>query len=182
MKKSSNINRSNIVSGPLSLWLDSCASIGNRNKVVRAPFPSVVCWGACFVLGEGSKITSDHLIDCTRTVRLGSNTIIAGSGSQIWSHGYIHDADGPGRYRIDGKVNIGNNVYLGSRCIINLGVNIAPACIIGAGAVIAKSLPKPGFYVGAGLRILPRPLSPAFRDNLHMETSKCLCEKVYFKY
>lgn len=181
LRKSTNIGRSNIINGPLSLLLDKDASIGNRNKIVRATSPNVVDWGANVTLGEGTRVTADHLIDCTRSVRLGAYSILAGSGSQIWTHGYIHATHGPGRYRIDGAVNIGHNVYLGSRCIINLGVGVASASIVGAGAVVSKTLTKPGLYVAQGLRTLPLPPSPQNRESLFQVNSVNLCERVYQK-
>ena len=179
--EAANINRSNIFDGPLSVLLASNASLGNRNKVMRAPSPTVVGWGAALVLNEGARITSDHLIDCTRSVYLGAHSILAGSGSQLWTHGYIHALSGPGRYRIDGCIDIGNNVYLGSRCIVNLGVSIAPGCTIGAGAVVSKALKRSAFYVAAALRDLPLVDEPDTRFILKKESSPKLCESVYYK-
>lgn len=181
LRDGANINRSNIVNGPLSLVLDHTASIGNRNKILRAPSPTVVAWGARLELNEGARITSDHLIDCTRSVRIGSHSILAGSGSQVWTHAYVHASSGPGRYRIDGAVVIGHNVYLGSRCIVNLGVHIAPASTVGAGAVVSKPISSPGLYVGAGLRALPPVEDPTSRSVLRKEKSASLCEDVFVR-
>ena len=40
-----------------------------------------------------------------------------------------------------GKVEIGNNVYIGADAIINYGVTIGDNCIIAAGAVVTKDVP-----------------------------------------
>lgn len=40
-----------------------------------------------------------------------------------------------------GKVEIGNNVYIGADVIINYGVTIGDNCIIAAGAVVTKDVP-----------------------------------------
>ncbi|SUX30562.1 acyltransferase [Chromobacterium vaccinii] len=181
LRSAANVNRANLMSGRFSFYLDKDASIGNRNKIIRGPSPTVVDWGATLKLGEGARITADHLLDCTRSIFLGAYTILAGSGSQIWSHGYVHDSDGPGRYRIDGRVSIGNNVYIGSRCIINLGVSISPSSTVGAGAIISKSLLYSGFYVSAPLRFLPGIQTPDRRHALRRMRSNNLCEIVYFK-
>lgn len=55
-----------------------------------------------------------------------------------------------------GKIKIGNNVYIGNAALILPGVTIEDNCIIGAGAVVTKSVPtnsivagNPGRIVGA---------------------------------
>ena len=179
--KAVRVGRQNVLSGAVVIRLLEYASIGNRNKVLRSWNPAVVSWGAQFRLERWARITSDHLIDCTRSVHIGEYSILAGSGSQLWTHGYIHDQHGAGRYRLDGLIGIGNNVYVGSRCIINLGVNISPGCSIGAGTVISKSLINPGFYVSAPVRYLPVPIDPSKRVGLRKEKDEILCEPVFFK-
>jgi acetyltransferase-like isoleucine patch superfamily enzyme len=175
------IGRSNIVNGPLSLLLREDAALGNRNRITRSASPGVVDWAAALRLGRGSKVTSDHQIDCTRNVSLGEFSILAGSGSQVWTHGYVHATHGPGRYRIDGAVAISHNVYVGSRCIVNLGVAIAPGCIVGAGTVVSKSIEEEALVVGAAVRRLPRPPDPLTRQDLVVERGAMLCEAVYRK-
>jgi acetyltransferase-like isoleucine patch superfamily enzyme len=176
-----DINRANIANGPLALHLLESASIGNRNKITRGSSPDVVCWGASLVLRRGARLTADHLVDCTRSVDVGEYSIVAGSGSQLWTHGYVHHAHGPGRYRIDGPIRIGHNVYLGSRCIVNLGVSIAASSTVGAGTVVSRSIDGAGLYVGASMRSLSPIGEPDGRADLVPETGDTLCEPVYFK-
>lgn len=45
---------------------------------------------------------------------------------------------------IFGRINIGNNVYIGMGTMILPGVTIADNCIIGAGSVVTKSFLKSG--------------------------------------
>lgn len=177
----SQIGRGNIMNGPLAVRLMEQASLGNRNKVTRGPSPAVVAWGAQLRLERAARLTSDHLLDCTRSICMGEYSILAGSGSQVWTHGYVHSQRGPGRYRVDGPVGIGSNVYIGSRCIVNLGVDIASGSSIGAGSVISKSLTSPGLYVGMGLRQLPVPGDPLARPDLQEQRSASLCEAVFLK-
>jgi acetyltransferase-like isoleucine patch superfamily enzyme len=179
--RSSRIGRSNLFYGNFSLYLKTKASIGNRNKIYRSQLRSVVCWSSSFVVGENSIVTSDHLIDVTRSITMKSHSIIAGNGSQLWTHGYIHSQKGPDRYRLDGKITIGNNVYLGSRCILNLGVKIVDGCTVGSGSVVSKSLTTPALYVGASLRCLPLPIDPSSRPDLEQQMYVSLCEKVFLK-
>lgn len=146
-----NLNR---ISGPLYLSLGERAAIGNMNTVKRAAKP--ITWGkSIFKIGAGSKITSRHLIDCTRSVKLGEYSILAGMSSQVWTHGYIHAPIGSDRYRIDGSVNIGNNVYVGSSVVVNPGVCVCDKVTVGSHSTVSRSLKEPGLYVNQALRHIP---------------------------
>lgn len=47
-----------------------------------------------------------------------------------------------------GRVNIGNNVFIGASTIVLPNVTIGDDVIIGAGAVVTKNLPSDGVYTG----------------------------------
>ncbi|MEO8313290.1 MAG: hypothetical protein ABI645_00715 [Pseudomonadota bacterium] len=181
MRSDSRIGRMNILNGPFDLVLRTQAAIGNTNKIVRGPLGLVTVGRSVLRLGVLTKITSNHHIDCTKSVRFGDFSILAGVGSQLWTHGYIHDADGPGRYRVDGAIRVGDNVYIGAGCIINMGVNIVTAAIVGAGTTVARNLDQPGLWVSAAMRHLPRPAAPLQRTELVMVNDPRLCEPVYLK-
>ena len=141
----------NRVMGPLWLILDAHAGVGNQNTIVRAR--RGVSWGrAVFRLGKWSKLTVGHVVDCTRSVIVGDHSTFAGRGSQIWTHGYLHAPQGLDRFRIDGSIRVGNNVYIGSSCVFNAGVRVSDAITVGAASCIARSLDVPGLYVSQPLR------------------------------
>ena len=177
----SSIGRANLLNGRISVLLAQRAALGNRNRVLRAPVPEVAHGPASLRIGHWSKITSDHKIDCTCSVRIGRYATVAGSGSQLWTHGYVHAQQGPARYRVDGPVHIGNNVYIGSACIVTTGVRIADGIIVGAGTTVARSLTAPGMYVSAGIRQVDRPAAPGSRADLQRIDDPRLCEAVYRK-
>ena len=180
MGKMAIIGHLNRVNGPIELVLDKRAAIGNRNTISRGPLG--VTWGlARLQLGRLSKITANHWVDCTRSVTFGDYTTLAGKGSQIWTHGYVHDEKGPGRYRMDGSVSIGSNVYIGSACFVSMGVTIGDGIVVGGGTSVAKSLSEPGTYVSAAIRRLPRPPTPEQRDDLVAVTDPDLVEPVFEK-
>jgi acetyltransferase-like isoleucine patch superfamily enzyme len=181
LRRSASVGRMNLMSGPLSLALAQEAAIGNRNSILRAKKGVVSVGPALLRLGKLSKITSDHYIDCTCSVRMGDHSILAGTASQVWTHGYVHDLVGPGRYRLDGSVRIGHNVYVGARSVLSMGVQLADGVIVGAGTTVARNLTEPGLYVSSVLRQLPRPGDPAKRDDLQAVDSPTLCETVYRK-
>lgn len=175
------IGRANVIAGPLSVLLRREGAIGNSNKVVRGPQGAVTIGPASLRIGRLAKVTAEHRIDCTRSVRIGDYSTLAGIGIQVWTHGYVHETTGPGRYRVDGSVAIANNVYLGASCIVSMGVDICAGVIVGAGTTIARTIDEPGLYVSSAIRQLPRPVNPADRPDLIAETDPTLSERVYVK-
>jgi acetyltransferase-like isoleucine patch superfamily enzyme len=151
--ESAHIQKLNQIQGPLIVILQKQAAIGNQNKIVRAKKP--VSWGHSMLkLGELSKITSRHTIDCMRPVIFGNFSILAGYSSQVWSHGFVHAQQGSDRYRVDGSISIGNNVYIGSASIINPGIKIGDGITVGSSSSVSRSLLQPGLYVNQSLRYI----------------------------
>lgn len=50
-------------------------------------------------------------------------------------------------------VNIGSDVWLGTRVVITAGVSIGDGCIVGAGAVVTRDLPAGAIAVGVPARV-----------------------------
>lgn len=151
MRRQAYLDRFNRISGPLSVSLAETAALGRGNVVMRAPHPTSI-GPAMLRLGRLSKITSSHLVDCTCSIRIGNYSTVAGAGSQLWTHGYKHASEGPGRYRIDGPIVIGDNVYIGSASVITAGVTLASRVSVGSHSSVSKSLLVPGSYVSQRLR------------------------------
>lgn len=178
MRTGAYIQHLNVVKGPISVSLAKRGAIGNRNIIKRASEP--VTYGpAQFRLGELSKITASHVVDCTRSVIMGDFSILAGLDSQLWTHGYYHFPEGPNRFRVDGPIIIGHNVYIGSACVIGAGVRIANRVVVGSHSSVSKSLEKPGMYVSQPLRYIEMDIDDTL-DKLEPVTKTC-CEKVYIK-
>lgn len=170
-----NLNR---LFGPIELMLSETAAIGNKNSIYRAPIG--VTYGAAFLkLGILSKITANHRLDCTRSILIGDYSTLAGHESQLWTHGYYHDKVGSGRFRLDGEIEIGNNVYIGSRCIINAGVKITDAVVVGSNACVSKSLLLAGTYVNQPLRFIEQSDVLDARDKFAKVQGYTICEEVY---
>ncbi|MFG6519367.1 acyltransferase [Sulfitobacter sp. 1A13496] len=181
LKSEARLGHMNFCRGPVSLRLGRGADLGNRNTVSRAPrgvtFGSAQLW-----LGQGAKITAGHTLDCTQSIQLGNYATLAGKNSQIWTHGYVHEDEAPKRYRVDGRVIIGNNVYLGSSVIVTGGVLICNGVSVGVGSCVTKHLTEPGFYVSGELRMLPKPVDPESRSDMERVTAPELIETVYRKH
>lgn len=180
LRRMARIGHMNFCLGPFSIWLKTRAVIGNRNTVTRAG-TGISTGPAQIRLGDLSKITANHSIDVMSSVIFGDFTTLAGKGSQIWSHGYVHNEAGAGRYRVDGRVRLGDNVYVGSSSLITGGVTIVDKVIVGVGVSVAKSLEHPGLYVSAPIRMVPRPADPETRSDLIRCEDLSLSETVYQK-
>lgn len=181
MRKGAYFGRGNVLRGPFDVHMRANAALGHGNRVTRAG-AGISTGPAKLVLGALAKITAGHRVDCTRSVHLGAFSTVAGFGSQIWTHGYVHDIDGPGRYRMDGRVVIGENVYVGSGCLLFQGVRLAKGVILGGGTPVARSLLERGLYVSSAIRQLPRPEAPDQRADLKRVEDPSLCEPVYLKH
>lgn len=57
-------------------------------------------------------------------------------------------------YRVKSKTIIGNDVWIGERAIILLGVNIGNGAVIGAGAIVTKDVPPYAIVAGVPAKII----------------------------
>jgi acetyltransferase-like isoleucine patch superfamily enzyme len=110
-------------------------------------------------IGTNCYLGDDTLISSACTVTLGS-FVLVGHGTQIMDND-SHPLDAELRYRdyeamlkgeprgeiSTGKIQIGNNVWIGCNCIILKGVNIGNNSVIAAGSVVTKSV-DPDTMVG----------------------------------
>jgi acetyltransferase-like isoleucine patch superfamily enzyme len=169
----------NVLKGPFNLELDKKAAIGNKNYITRSNL-GITYGESDLILGELTKITTGHHIDLTQSISFGKFSILAGVRSQMWTHGYYHANTGKDRIRIDGKIQIGDNVYIGSGCIFNPGVKVGNAIHVGSGSVVSKDLEKPGMYVSQGLRHIENSLDKV-KSKLKKVKDHGLVELIYKK-
>lgn len=91
----------------------------------------------CWIFSDDVETAEPYLVSIGDNVMISSNVLFT-----------THDASAeyyiPGASDIFGRINIGNNVFIGMGSIVMPGVTIADNCIIGAGSVVTKSFLKPG--------------------------------------
>jgi bifunctional N-acetylglucosamine-1-phosphate-uridyltransferase/glucosamine-1-phosphate-acetyltransferase GlmU-like protein len=97
-------------------------------------------------IGKDSIITKGHYIDASGGVVIGRDVTLAGSGIQVWTHGFDLK-----HTMIIAAVTIGDAVYIGSRSLLLQGIRITSGVSVGAGTIVSRSIDEPGFYVSSQL-------------------------------
>lgn len=102
------------------------------------------------IIGENTELYNTK-IDSIRPflVTIGDNTLI--TGARILTHD-ASTKKGLGYTKL-GKVNIGDNVFIGINSIVLPNVTIGNNVIVGAGTVVAKDVPDNSVVVGNPMRI-----------------------------
>ena len=108
-----------------------------------------VTGGAKLVIHDYVGMTSTSIY-CQNHVEIGSHVLI-GADTIIMDtnfHSMDYQIRGTSKegYQHKGTINtapviIGDNVFIGTRCIINKGVNIGEGSIVAAGSVVVKDIP-----------------------------------------
>ena len=92
-------------------------------------------------------------------IEIGNNVYFSGGDTNLITHdGSIPRTYDMGiaekRYDSFGKIKIGNNCFIGMRCIILKGVTIGDNCVIGAGSVVTKDIPSGSVACGVPARVI----------------------------
>ena len=125
-------------------------------------------------IGEGTQLKSPFSCDYGRHIRIGRNgfvnygcvfldcnLITIGDDAQIGPGVHIYTALHPldsdirkSSLEAAKPVTIGDNVWLGGRCVICPGVTIGDNTVIGAGSVVVRDIPANKLAVGNPCRVV----------------------------
>ena len=101
----------------------------------------------------GAKIGNQCLI-CTPIiggdswlVSIGDNTVIS-TDVELVLHDYSISRVIPEKSNLYGRINIGNNCFIGARSIIMYGVDISDNVIVAAGSVVVNSISDKNVIIG----------------------------------
>ncbi len=103
---------------------------------------------AVIKIGDFSRIHGS-CIHAFEKIEIGNNCLIAANCQIIDSNG--HATEKNMRLSSQGStspIKIGNNVWIGTGCIILPGVTIGDGSIVAAGSVVTKSIPENSIYGG----------------------------------
>lgn len=110
----------------------------NANKIIN---------GGRFIAGNNVTITNKHLFDLCGNILIKEKVVIGGANSLFYTHGF--DCYGNISY---GDIILQRNIYVGANTIFLPGCIINSEIVVGAGAVISKSLKEKGVYGGNPVR------------------------------
>lgn len=152
MHDNCKIRHLNFIKGYMSVEMKKGVWINSQNKIT-SPYRNERTWHLpSFRVGKNVTIIMHHIFDVTDDIEIGEGCLFAGVGTQVWTHAFIKGNKQD--VRVDGKVVIGRNCYIGSSSIICSGVKVTDNVVIGAGTIVSKNLIKQGLYVSQPIRYI----------------------------
>lgn len=119
---------------------------------------SIICYPYRISIGYNCFINRNVYITARADITIGSNVLI---GPGVVINSGMHHYDDPNTiirdqgHRIQ-PITIGNDVWLGANSVIMPGVTIGDGCIIGAGAIVTKSIPPYSVAVGIPAKVIKK--------------------------
>lgn len=147
MKEGARIKFFCIFKGVMNVILKEYSTIGKQNKLSNPLYNDKI---TTFELGRKSTVSCGSFIDLSRDVIIGDNSCLAGIGTQVFTHSFMHQ-EGEPNTKVMAPIFIGRNVYIGTRCIITSNVRIADNVVVGAGVTVSRSIMESGTYVNGPL-------------------------------
>ena len=108
-------------------------------------FCSVVVSDGRLKIGDNFFMNNHSSLNCMGEIEIGDNCLF-GESVKLYDHNYDYRKnDGlpfnkKGHRR--GKISIGHNCWLGSNCVVLMGVTIGDNVIVGANTVVHKDIPS----------------------------------------
>ncbi len=100
-------------------------------------------------IGRNCLIGRGNVIVCVERIAIGDGSLLA---EYVTLHDHDHRHQGAGSLDRQGwasaPIVIGEEVWLAAKVSVMKGVEIAPHAVVGANAVVSRSLPERGVYAG----------------------------------
>lgn len=125
LESNSEIRSDNFIGAPVKGVIDEAIDFSNQNLYI----------------GKNSSILRKNYFDVVDEIYIGENVVFGGNGSEIWTHGFDTN-----RKMLKGKVEFGDNIFIGSNCVFTKNISIVGGTTIGPASVIYKSIYTPGVY------------------------------------
>jgi len=126
------------------------------NDVHLARFCTLRAGERGITVHDGAGINTRSFVDGNGGVEIGPNCLLS-PGVQVLSGNHvIDDPDVPIRFQgtAYGKVTIGKDCWLGTNVIILPGVTVGRGAVVGAGAVVTKSIPEFSIALGVPAKVV----------------------------
>lgn len=154
------------IDGPMIVHVSGICQVGRACCFKSRPYRRIdlsvtpqgrLILGENVFLNQGVRIAATQSIEIGRDVQIGDETVILDNDY----HG-VGGADSK-----SAPIIIGDGVWLATRVIVLKGVTIGKGCVVGAGAVVTKSIPPYSFAAGVPaqvVRSLEQPAQPTVGD------------------
>ena len=128
-------------------------SLGKMGSNCHFQTPICVTGGPAVEMGSDVSIAAFVHIWGEGGVRIGSQVMI-GAGTCITSRGHDYNVDPMWASATAAPVVIGDNVWIGTNCVILPGVTIGNGAVIGAGAVVTRDVESRAVVAGVPARVI----------------------------
>lgn len=128
----------------ITLFTQKSVLLIGKNCYFRK-FCSVVVSDGRLKIGDNFFMNNHSSLNCMGEIEIGDNCLF-GESVKLYDHNYDYRKnDGlpfnkKGHRR--GKISIGHNCWLGSNCVVLMGVTIGDNVIVGANTVVHKDIPS----------------------------------------
>jgi maltose O-acetyltransferase len=122
--------------------------IAHANSQIRA-YSVIEMDKGSLTIGHNSVLGYHTFIQCTGIIIIGSGSLLGPHCCFVASSHIVNEKPLIGQPMIRGQINIGNNVWVGANCTINMGVSIGDNAIIGANSFVNKNVPANTIYAGS---------------------------------
>jgi len=147
------------LSSPALLTNSGRVRIGKRVSIKKGSRIEVVSDTGAIEIGDGTSIQLNFHCGAANKVVIGKNVLIAGK-VYISDHDHVYDhSELPPRLcrnLISSPVIIEDGVWLGEGCAVLKGVKIGRRSVVGANAVVTKSVPAGCVVCGVPAKIVRR--------------------------
>lgn len=129
--------------------IKSCLRADNGAEIIignNVGMSNVCIWSKC-------------VIHIGNNVKIGADTIILDSDMHSLDYLQRRNPKTDAANATKSKILIGNDVFIGTRCIINKGVKIGDRSIIASGSVVSKSIPADEIWGGNPAKFLKSNIS-----------------------
>ncbi|MNZ46530.1 Galactoside O-acetyltransferase [compost metagenome] len=138
--KTSSVGRLGRIAGRLSVKNKGEFIVGRNVSFHAKPLPSSIAVEKHAKLWVGDNVFFNYGLDigCTKSIRIGSNTIIGPMVNMIDTN--FHPVDSEDRSQSK-DITISDNVWIGRGAVILPGVTIGENSVIAAGSIVTRDIP-----------------------------------------
>jgi acetyltransferase-like isoleucine patch superfamily enzyme len=138
--KANSVGRLSRISGKLTVTNKGEFIVGRNVSFYAKQFPSSIAVSKQAKLWVGDNVFFNYGLDigCTKSIRIGSNTIIGPMVNMIDTNFHPVDAEDQA---LSKDIVISDNVWIGRGAVILPGVTIGQNSVIAAGSIVTRDIP-----------------------------------------